>query len=143
VTAVTVRLAKGAIHLTGPDGFPFVIPEGARIPAEYEARVTNPRAYEEVEVEAEALTPGPAEPTSPAAPSAPAGGEDDGSTPPPPPAADYDPSTEDEADKPYREREYRSLQSAAKARDLSGQGSGDVLIARLEADDRDRAANAE
>lgn len=62
-------------------------------------------------------------------------GGDDGQKPA------YDPTTEPESDKKYVERGFQSLRAAAKARDLSGEGNTETLIARLEADDRDRAAN--
>lgn len=56
-------------------------------------------------------------------------------------AKPYDPTTEPESDKKYADRGFQALRAAAKARDLSGEGNTETLIARLEADDRDRAAN--
>jgi len=56
-------------------------------------------------------------------------------------AKPYDPSLEPEYGTPLTERSYASLQKAAKLRGLDASGKGDVLIARLEADDRERAEN--
>lgn len=51
----------------------------------------------------------------------------------------YDPSAEPEHGTPLAERAYNSLQKAAKLRGLNASGNQEVLLARLEADDRERA----
>jgi colicin import membrane protein len=53
----------------------------------------------------------------------------------------YDPSTEPEHGTAYVDRAYASVQAAAKARGLNAAGTADTIIARLEADDRERAEN--
>lgn len=140
------KIATKHIHVEGVTGDYVSLIPGDRIPAELEDRVTNPKAFTEHEDGADIpaivspedddhrVVDGAASVEDLVA-REPAGTDQSEQTPPP-----YDPTTEAEADKPYAERAFKHLQEAAKARGLSGAGNADTLVARLEADDRDRAA---
>ena len=156
-----VKVAKTDIHVIGGDGLPRIVKKGSRIPVEFLSRITNPDAFEVLEVDGPPATvvvsgqgdsPQAAADAQAAADQKAAADQADDETPDDAEAKAaaeqaalaearkaYDPATEAEADKVYAERAYRSLQAAAKARGLKGDGDQATLVARLEADDRDRA----
>lgn len=161
-----VKVAKTDIHVIGDDGLPRIVKKGSRIPVEFLSRITNPDAFEVLEVDGppatevvsgqgvspQAAADAQAAADQKAAADQAAAEQADDETPDDAEAKAaaeqaalaearkaYDPATEAEADKVYAERAYRSLQAAAKARGLKGDGDQATLVARLEADDRDRA----
>lgn len=124
-----VKVATRYVHVPGGVEGVTVFKPGDIIPAEFADQVTNPGAFE-------VLADATATPvTATGAPSGDGGGDA------PPPATEQ--STEvPEADLPYDERKFASLQAVAKARGLSGAGKAEELVARLEADDREKANTA-
>jgi hypothetical protein len=119
-----VKVAASYLHLLGEDGQPVVLTPGQVIPEAIAHRVTNPAAFTVIE---EAPVAPPADAGTPTA---------DAGTP------TADAGTPEVAAPSYEDKAFADLQATAKSRGLSGAGTVAVLIARLEADDREKAAEA-
>lgn len=159
------RIARVDIHVPVKAGTVRVIHAGDVIPEDLLERVTNPNVFVEVESgedladkaaeaaaaikagqEAEAKAKADADKIAATAAAkakadadaAAAAGEQGA---PAGPDLAHDLATEPEHGTPYLERSHKSLQAAAKARGLKADGKQDVLVARLEADDRERTEN--
>lgn len=162
------RVALVDLHIATGPGVMKVVHAGEVIPEELHDEVTNTDAYvvtdEEQELADEAQQAADAAEAAKLAAAAQAKAKADADaadeaakraaaekvTPPigdqvpasqEPAADDYDVTTEPEHGTLIAERSYKSLQVAAKARGLKADGNQDALVARLEADDRERAEN--
>lgn len=118
------RKLASYVSVVGEDGNAVLLAPGTRVPEWAREQITNPKAFGDIADDAE----GESTSTTTGTPSA--ADDQTGAVPEPDP----------EADKAYADREYRSLQTAAKNRGLSAAGDTPTLIARLEADDREKAA---
>lgn len=131
------RVLAAFVHVVDEHDQSVVLVPGTQVPAWAASQITNPKAYvrkESAPVEAPVRV---AEPVAPAPPVAPVTEPTTTPETETPPASD---GKAVESGKPYGERSFPELQVALKSRGLSAQGNTKTLIARLEADDRDKAA---
>lgn len=107
------RVLSATVHVYQEDGTVMVLSPGDVVPDWAKSQVSNPAAF-----------------------------VDDGTNER---EADTAPSSDSvpESREPYGDRKHSDLQVALKSRDLSAQGDKATLIARLEADDRERYAALE
>lgn len=114
------RALAAYVHVVGEDGQPVVLAPGTEVPAWAKDQVTNPLCYAdgaspEAVAEAQAATK---EPETVKADMADGKGD---------------------ADAGYSARKAADLKQIAGERGLSAEGTKDELVARLEADDREKA----
>ena len=129
------RVLAAFVHVVDEDGNPVVLTPGTTVPAWAKAQVTNPAAFaaggEQESDAGEAPTPEKEPETEPEKPL------EVSETAPEPVEVPESPAPE----KPIEDMSFGELQAAAKSRGLSGAGTKNALIASLEADDREKAAD--
>ena len=134
------------VHVADEAGVSHAFAPGDKLPKWAEERVTNPAAFESAsgktatdETTAVAAAAAGAAESSIATAAAAAAATGTGESTPPATTPPVDPPAGEPTFTEYAGVEFKALQTEAKHRGLSGAGNTEALVARLTADDRDRA----
>lgn len=131
------RVLAAFVHVVDEDGNTAVLAPGTTVPAWAKAQVTNPAAF---------VAGGEQEPDADEAPTTEKPDEVPETEPEPVEVLEVAPEPVEvletpAPEKPIEDMSFGELQAAAKSRGLSGAGTKNALVASLEADDREKAAD--